>query len=105
MPPALDSYSRVKALFRFIIGIPVMILAFVQAIILSVVTLIAWFAILFTGKHPEGLFNPARSAMAYLARSSAYFLLITEDWPPFSLEEGSGESAGQIQSEAASRTL
>lgn len=104
VPPALDSYSRAKAFFRYIIGIPVMILAFVQAIILSVVTLIAWFAILFTGKHPEGLFNPARSAMAYLTRASAYFLLITEDWPPFSLEDGAGEPAGEIQSEAATRT-
>ena len=104
VPEPLDAYSRAKAFFRLIIGIPVMILAFVQAIILSVVTLIAWFAILFTGKHPEGLFNPARSAAAYLTRSSAYFLLLTEDWPPFSLEDGAADPAGQIQTEAASRT-
>ncbi len=104
VPEPLDAYSRAKAFFRLIIGIPVMILAFVQAIILGVVTLIAWFAILFTGKHPEGLFNPARSAAAYLTRSSAYFLLLTEDWPPFSLEDGAADPAGQIQTEAASRT-
>lgn len=104
MPPALDKYSRAKAFFRYIIGIPVMILAFVQALILLVVTVIAWFAILFTGKHPEGLFGPARSALAYLTRASAYFMLVTEDWPPFSLEDGTGAPAGQIQSQAASRT-
>lgn len=103
-PEPLDKYSRAKAFFRYIIGIPVMILALVQAVILMVVTLIAWFAILFTGKHPEGLFNPARSASAYLARATAYFLLITEDWPPFSLEHAPGAPAGRIQSEAASRT-
>jgi len=102
--PALDKYSRAKAFFRYIIGIPMMFLAFVQAIILMVVTFIAWFAILFTGKHPEGLFKTARSAMAYLTRTSAYFLLITETYPPFSLEEGSGPTAGQIQTEATSRT-
>ena len=62
VPPPLDEYSRMKALFRLIVGIPVMILAWVQSLILLVVTVIAWFAILFTGKHPEGLFNPARSA-------------------------------------------
>jgi Domain of unknown function (DUF4389) len=104
VPPPLDKYSRAKAFFRYIIGIPVMILAVVQGLILGVVTLIAWFAILFTGKHPEGLFTPARSASAYLTRAAAYFLLITEDWPPFSLEEGGGASTGQIQGEAASRT-
>lgn len=104
VPPPLDRYSRAKAFFRYIVGIPVMILALVQGLILGVVTLIAWFAILFTGKHPEGLFNPARSASAYLARATAYFLLITEDWPPFSLEDAPGAPAGRIQSEAASRT-
>lgn len=104
VPEALDKYSRAKAFFRYLIGIPVMILAFVQALILMVVTVIAWFAILFTGKHPDGLFNPGRSAAAYLTRTSAYFMLMTEDWPPFSLEDGTGATAGQIQSEAASRT-
>jgi hypothetical protein len=103
-PEPLDKFSRAKAFFRYIIGIPVMILALVQAVILMVVTLIAWFAILFTGRHPEGLFNPARSAAAYLNRANAYFFLITEDWPPFSLEEGSGGSAGQIPAQSPSRT-
>ena len=31
-----------------------------------------------------------RTASAYLTRAGAYFLLMTEDWPPFSLEEGAG---------------
>ncbi|MGZ5346325.1 MAG: DUF4389 domain-containing protein [Solirubrobacterales bacterium] len=103
--PPLDSYSRLKTFFRLIVGIPVMILAWVQGLILGVVTLIAWFAILFTGKFPEGLFGPVRSASAYLARAGAYFLLLTEDWPPFSLEDGAGTPAGQIPSEAASREV
>lgn len=103
--PPLDEYSRLKTFFRLIVGIPVMILAWVQGLILGVVTLIAWFAILFTGKFPEGLFGPARSAAAYLTRAGAYFLLLTEDWPPFSLEDGAGAPAGRITSEAASREV
>jgi hypothetical protein len=99
VPAPLDQYSRLKVLFRIIIGIPVMILAWVQALILIVCAIIAWFAILFTGKHPEGLFNPMRSAAAYHARASAYFLLITEDWPPFSLEGGAVAPAGVIEPE------
>ena len=104
VPPALDKYSRAKAFFRYIIGIPVMFLAMIQAIILAVVTVIAWFAILFTGKHPDGLFDSGRSASAYLARAGAYFLLITEDYPPFSLEQGGAEPAGTISETAATRT-
>jgi hypothetical protein len=45
-----------------------------------------------------------RSAGAYLTRGGAYFLLMTEDYPPFSYEEGGAAPAGQISSEAASRT-
>ena len=103
--PPLDRYSRAKTFFRLIVGIPVMILAWVQSLILAVVTFIAWFAILFTGKYPDGLFGPARSACAYLARAGAYFLLLTEDWPPFSLEDDAGAPAGHISSEAASRQV
>src|SRR5215813_5419697 len=84
VPPELDMYDRIKTGFRLILGIPVYLLALVQSIILGVCAFIGWFAILFTGKLSEGLFNPMRSAMAYLTRASAYFLLMTEDWPPFS---------------------
>ena len=60
--------------------------------------------ILFTGKLPDGLFNPMRSAIAYLTRGTGYFLLLTEDWPPFSYEEsGPAPAAGQISSETANR--
>ncbi|HEY3193014.1 MAG TPA: DUF4389 domain-containing protein [Solirubrobacterales bacterium] len=104
VPPALDQYDRLKTGLRLIIGIPVWLLAIVQAIILSVCALIAWFAILFTGKLPEGLFNPIRSASAYLTRATGYFLLLTEDWPPFSYEEGGATPpAGQIGSESETR--
>jgi hypothetical protein len=96
--PALGEYNRVKTLLRLIIGIPVMLLAIVQGVILAVCALIAWFAILFTGKLSDGLFNPMRSAGAYLTRTSAYFLLMTEDYPPFSYEEGGSATAGEISS-------
>jgi hypothetical protein len=102
--PALDQYSRLKTGFRLIVGIPVWILAWVWSIIVQVCTLIAWFAILFTGKLPEGLYNPIRSGAAYLTRELAYALLMTEDWPPFSYEEsGATPPAGQIGSESETR--
>jgi hypothetical protein len=101
----LDQYSRLKTGLRLIFGIPVYLLAIVQSLILSVCTLIAWFVILFTGRLGEGLFNPMRSASAYLTRAGAYFLLITEDWPPFSLEEGGAAPSGEISEEAESRRI
>jgi hypothetical protein len=103
--PPLDKYSRAKAFFRLIVGIPVMILAWVQGLILAVCHFITFFAILFTGKHPQGLFDPMKSASAYSTRASAYFMLMTEDYPPFSLEEGPSVPAGQIPTESASRKV
>ena len=101
--PPLDTYSRLKTGFRFIIAIPVLLLAIVQSLILYICVIIAWFAVLFTGKLPEGLFNPMRAALAYLTRAEAYLLLLTENWPPFSYEEAGTPPAGEISSEAASR--
>jgi hypothetical protein len=103
VPAPLDAYDRLKTGLRLIIGIPVYLLTIVQAIILLVCTAIAWFVILFTGKLPDGLFNPMRSASAYLTRAGGYFLLLTEDYPPFSYEESRAAPAGQISTEAASR--
>ncbi|MGH2982952.1 MAG: DUF4389 domain-containing protein [Solirubrobacterales bacterium] len=103
VPTPLGAYDRLKTGLRLIFGIPVYLLSIVQNLIATVCALIAWFVILFTGRLGEGLFNPIRSALAYQTRAAAYFLLLTEDWPPFSLEEGEGGSAGQISQEAASR--
>jgi Domain of unknown function (DUF4389) len=103
VPPPLDQYSRAKTIFRLIVGIPVYLLAIVQSLILLVCVIVAWFAILFTGKLSDGLFNPMKSANAYLTRAGAYFMLMTEDWPPFSDEEGAQAPAGQISETADSR--
>ena len=94
-PAPLPEYNRLKTGLRLIFGIPVLLLNYVQTIIAEVVGLIGWFAILFTGNLSDGLFNPIRSAVAYQTRAAAYFLLMTEEWPPFSLEEGAS-AGGQL---------
>jgi Domain of unknown function (DUF4389) len=103
VPEPLGAYDRLKTGFRLILGIPVFLLAIVQSLILSVCAIIAWFAIVFTGKLPEGLFDPIRSASAYITRATAYFLLMTEDWPPFSFEQEAVAPSGQISQEAETR--
>jgi uncharacterized protein DUF4389 len=94
IPSPKPEYSRLKTAFRLIVGIPVILLSYVQTLIAFVVAIIAWFAILFTGRLSEGLFDPLRSAMAYTTRATAYFALLTEDWPPFSFEQPSSAAAG-----------
>ena len=51
-----------------------------------IAVIIAWFAILFTGTHPKGIFDFIVGVMRWTIRVEAYALfLITDEYPPFSL--------------------
>jgi len=56
--------------------------------VLGVVALIAWFAILFTGLYPKGMFNFAVGVVRWQQRVLAYQLYLTDAYPPFSMEAG-----------------
>jgi hypothetical protein len=50
--------------------------------------IIAWFAILFTGKYPRSLFDYVVGVQRWSLRVEAYaFLLVTDQYPPFGLSE------------------
>ena len=56
------------------------------AVVVSVI--ISWFAILFTGMYPRGLFDFVVGVLRWTLRVSAYaFLLTTDRYSPFSLSE------------------
>jgi hypothetical protein len=50
-----------------------------------VVLVLAWFAVLFTGKWPEGMRKYVVNVMRWNFRISTYVLLMTDAYPPFSL--------------------
>jgi hypothetical protein len=83
----LESYSRLKTGFRFILAIPIVILRYVMGLLLQVGALGAWIVILITGKLPRGLFDLMVLANSYTARSDAYLYLLTETYPPFQDEQ------------------
>lgn len=83
----LDSYSRLRTLFRIILAIPILILRYVMALMLEIGAVAAWFVIVITGKMPRGLFDLMVLANSYTARSDAYIYLLTETYPPFQDEQ------------------
>jgi hypothetical protein len=85
--PPLAEYSRVKTLFRIILIIPIVIVLYFVQLVSRAISVLAWLVIVVTGKLPRGLFDVMRFTLAYEARASAYHLLVTETYPPFSPDD------------------
>jgi hypothetical protein len=71
---------------RLLMALPHLIVLAVLLIGWFVVTVVAWFAILFTGSYPSGLYRFAVGVMQWTLRVEAYLLLLVDNYPPFHLE-------------------
>ena len=86
-PDAAQDLNRFLPLVKWILAIPHFIVLAVLAVASLVVTVIAWFAIIFTGRYPRGMFQFVVGVGRWSLRVEAYaFLLITDRYPPFSLK-------------------
>jgi hypothetical protein len=79
--------SRLLIFVRGILAIPHIIVLYLGAIGLLFAMLFAWFAILFTGRYPKGLWSFVVGYERYRLRVSAYLILLTDKYPPFSFED------------------
>ena len=69
------------------VGIPHGIVLMLYGIAVSVVQFIAWWAILFTGVYPRGLFDFVVKYTRWITRVNAYMSLFTDAYPPFNGDE------------------
>lgn len=84
--PDASQLSRGLPLVKWFLTIPHFIILGFLAIAVIVIVVIAWFAILFTGNYPKGMFNFVVGVMRWALRVQAYAILLTTDrYPPFSL--------------------
>ena len=87
-PNVKEELSRGLPLVKWFLAIPHYIVLCFLCVAVIVSVIIAWFAILFTGRYPNGLFNFVVGVFRWWLRVSAYaFLLTTDRYPPFSLGE------------------
>jgi hypothetical protein len=75
--------DRLTAFFRLILAIPWLIVATIYSVAVFFTVLAAWFALLFTGRYPEGLYSFNSGALRFFMRVSGWFSLQTDPWPPF----------------------
>jgi hypothetical protein len=84
--PQLENRNRLTAFFRIILVIPQFIVLAVLAFAGFFVAIIGFFAVLFTGTWPTGLRDFVIGIMRWSLRVNAYFLLLTDVYPPFALD-------------------
>ena len=85
-PDAKTGLNRWLPLVKWLLAIPpyiVLVFLYIGAIVAVV---IAWFAILFTGRYPRGFFDYLQGVGRWTNRVVGYaFVLVTDEYPPFRL--------------------
>ena len=87
-PDAERDLNRWLPLIKWLLAIPHFAILTALGVIAMVLVVVAWFAILFTGRYPRGIFNFALGVSRWWLRVEAYaLLLITDRYPPFGFDD------------------
>jgi Domain of unknown function (DUF4389) len=85
-PDAEGELNRWLPLVKWLLAIPHFVVLFVLSVAAFFSVVVAWFAILFTGRYPRGLFDFVVGVGRWWLRVEAYaILLVTDRYPPCSL--------------------
>jgi hypothetical protein len=98
-PPAAQQ-SRLKAFFRLILVLPMLIVSYAVNYIHLGAAVAAWLTIVFRGYLPEGINNMFTFVNGFYARVFGYYALLTDDYPPVGVERA--KPSGEQTFEAAS---
>ncbi len=86
-PRPNSDLNRGLPLVKWFLAIPHFVVLIILSAVAFIAVIIAWFAILITGRYPWGLFDFVVGVGRWWLRVQAYaFLLVTDRYPPFSLK-------------------
>jgi Domain of unknown function (DUF4389) len=80
----VEKRSRLTTFFRLLLAIPHIIFLYFYGLAAGVVVIIAWFALVFTGRYPQGMYDFVAGSLRYSTRVYGYIWLLTDEYPPFS---------------------
>jgi hypothetical protein len=103
-PP--DRIARWRPLVQWFLAIPHFVVLYVLAIVQRVVLVISFFAILFTGKMPDGLFAFNAMVLRYQWRVTSYALFMRDDYPEFAFpmeDQDPGTEPARLSAQPAER--
>jgi hypothetical protein len=81
-----ERLNRWLPLVKWLLSIPHYIVLFFLGLASFIVVIVAWFAILFTGRYPRGMFGSVEGVIRWNVRVTAYTLTpVTDRYPPFRL--------------------
>jgi hypothetical protein len=83
----VEQRNRLTTFFRLVLAIPLVIVGIAYTIASAVCVVIAWFAVLFTGRYPGSLYEFNAGVLRYTTRVYAYVRLMTDAYPPFDMAE------------------
>jgi hypothetical protein len=87
-PDAAGQLNRWMPLIKWFLVTPHVIVLSFLGVASFIAIILAWFAILFTGRYPRGLFNFVVGVMRWSLRVEAYaILMVTDEYLPFRLSE------------------
>jgi hypothetical protein len=80
-----EKLSRLLIFVKWLLAIPHLVILALLSIVAFFVYVIGWFAILFTGRLPRGLFDFLVGVGRWSVRVNAYVFLMRDEYPPFSM--------------------
>ena len=86
LPEPPGPRDRLGVAFRPILVIPHLFFVWALGFAWGLTTIVAWFAILFTGRYPRPLYDFGLGVFRWTTRVEAYLLLLTDVYPPFTLD-------------------
>jgi uncharacterized protein DUF4389 len=92
IPARMERQSRLKALFRLILALPMLLVSYAVNYLHLWLAVVAWLTIVFRGYMPEKVNTAMTFANGFYARLYGYIAFLTDDYPPIGDERGGSAS-------------